>query len=126
MFAGDVSSIQMTFDGEGPISEETSVIVERGEGVYGVTCQAAGFNPSATLRIFLGDEEQTTGGTEIMYDDAVSEEVGARRYKAFTTAPNVKLSASNSGQKLRCEARASYAEDTPMLVASVPLQVIAC
>ena len=116
----------MTFDGEGPITEETSVTVEREEGDYGVTCHASGFSPSAHLHIFLGDDEQVTTGTEVMRDAAASLAAGARRYMAHTTATKVELTASNSGDTLRCEARASYADDAPMLVASVPLQVMAC
>ena len=124
--AGDVDYIEMTFDGEGPITKKTPVTVEREEGDYGVTCHVTGFSPSAHLHIFLGDDEQVTTGTEVMRDAEVSKAAGARRYMAHTTATKVQLTARNSGDTLRCEARASYADDAPTLVASVPLQVIAC
>ncbi|KAK7109275.1 uncharacterized protein [Littorina saxatilis] len=120
----DVEGVALTFDGEPAVTKATDVAVEREEGECGVTCMAAGFSPSASIKIYLGDEELRTGGAESTLDKDASLAAGARRYTASATVGTVSLTADHSGKTLRCEAQASY-DGATKLVASVPLSVIA-
>ncbi|KAL8575117.1 hypothetical protein ACOMHN_055110 [Nucella lapillus] len=120
----DVDLVALKFDGEERITGEANTRLQREEGRYGVTCFAHGFNPDASISIFLGDEHQESGGTEIMLDDQRSVQAKARRYKASATAAKVDLTAAHSGQTLKCVARAGF-DGAVDVVASVPLTVIA-
>ncbi|XP_076470336.1 uncharacterized protein LOC143300497 [Babylonia areolata] len=121
----DVEKVAMMFDGEESITEEAdSVTIQREEGTYGVTCTALGFNPDASISIFLDDVEQETGGTQIVQDLPESLKANARRYKAEATASNVDVRAQHTGKRLKCVAKAGF-EGATAVSASVPLMVIA-
>ena len=114
--------MHLEFDNEGPVMGESSVPVEREEGTFPVTCTAKGFNPSATLRLFVGDDEVAAESSAVS-DSQMSGQARARRYMTTLTR-QVELMAAHSDKTISCQAQAP--SDASPRTASLPLQIIAC
>ncbi|KAL8622581.1 hypothetical protein ACOMHN_009215 [Nucella lapillus] len=123
LIPNDVQSLTLTFDGE-QTSTESDVAVQREEGKFPVTCQAAGFNPRAQVELFLGDQPLQAGEPLVSVDVPAQEDAGAPRYQASVSIEKLQLAAGNSGKTLRCKATASFDGASPVM-ASMPLTIIA-
>lgn len=118
----NVESVELTFDGEPPVTTVEPSAVNREEGRYHVSCSAGGFSPEAKLSIFVG-QKLVSGENMVKLDADASVAANARRYTVMVGA-DLDLTVVDSGKSLRCVGKAAFDTALPR-TASIPLQIIA-
>ncbi|KAK7488169.1 hypothetical protein BaRGS_00020611 [Batillaria attramentaria] len=121
----DVESVNLTTAWEETVTSAESNAIQWVERAYNFTCKALGFNPRATIALFLGQQRLNPIVSDPTLDKNASTAAGARRYTMEASVTGYILNTSADGKAVQCVAEGVFQNRTAVPVTtSLPLQTI--
>jgi len=122
----DVENVELTFEEEASVSDESGTVVQRQMGgPFKVMCTASGFNPASGVSVVVtldGQQVATTMGEATLHEDMTAA-AGAARY-TVTVEGEIELGPEHHQKRVQCEARATFEGAAESFKASIPFDVV--